>query len=144
MYFRRDGSSGIKAAKMNYVRFVVGRRHENPWTLTGVIVTAKDLMKAGKLTAEECEIVQRTFDWFNENVPCPPFQKCLKSKKWSEDAVAWFRSTARTPINKLNKLIKVLRNHGLMVRTMKSDRPGKIVYSDDFQVVAETPHEHTT
>jgi hypothetical protein len=83
-------------------------------------------------------IVKETFKWFNTNIPCPPFARKRKTGAWTADAVAWFRITAREPA-RLRPLIRVLRTHGFTVRTVYADNPGKVVYRDKWQVVAETP-----
>ena len=84
------------------------------------------------------KLVRETFRWFNTNIPCPPFSEKRKGGVWSAEAVAWFRTSARQPIRRLRPLIRVLRSHGFVVRTIYSDVPGKVVYRDRWQVVAET------
>ena len=124
-----------------FVRFVEATRKENPWQATGVITTAYELLDAKKLTKQEAMNVRAMFRWFNRHLPCPPFSKNRKSGAWTKDAVSWFRTTAKEPISRLAPIIFVLRQHGLMVRTLRANYPGKIVYRDEFQVVAETPRK---
>lgn len=84
-------------------------------------------------------MVRKVFRWYNDTIPCPPFKAKQKSKKWTLDAVAWWRQTAREPISMMQPLIRIVRDHGDMVRTLRVTYPGKIVYRDKYQVVAETP-----
>lgn len=124
---------------LTYVRFVVGDAAANPFWMTGVITEARILRDEGKLEHYEAVHVQQIFDWFNEHLPCPPFSAKLQSGEWTEDAVAWFKSTAREPINRMWDIVAILKEHGVAVRFFRSESPGEIVYSDEFQVVAETP-----
>jgi hypothetical protein len=122
-----------------YVRFVVGTDAENPAWLTGVITMARLLCDEGELHDYESEWLEEIFEWFNHHLPCPPFQKKLRSGEWTRDAVSWFRADAKEPLKRIWDLVAILEEHGVAVRLITSERPGKIVYEDEFQVVAETP-----
>jgi hypothetical protein len=122
-----------------YLRFVEGAEsHDSRW-LTGVITAVRILRDEGRLDPYQIEIVDATFDWFNEHIPCPPFQSNLDSGKWSEDAVAWFLPEAKDAIQKMWDLVAILRDHDIPVRILRTEGPGLIVYRDQYQVVAETP-----
>jgi hypothetical protein len=123
--------------KKRYVRFVVGKRSEDARWLTGVITTAR--LKSRGLSKPNRKAVRDTFKWFNDNITCPPFSKNRKKGTWTADAVAWFRTSARQPIARLRPLIRILRTHGCVVRAVYVNNPGKIIYRDKWQVVAETP-----
>jgi hypothetical protein len=71
--------------------------------------------------------------WLNERLPCPPFRR----SRWSERAVCWFRSDAFWMIRRTWAIALVLRQQGQAVRVLRSDWPGRILYRDTFQVVAE-------
>ena len=122
-----------------YLRFVAGTDAEDAAWLTGIITKARILKDAGELFRHECDMLDNLFDWFNANLPCPPFSRNLKSGAWSRDAVAWFKSGAGDCLSRIRDLVAILEEHGTPVRVITARNPGKIVYSDRFQVVAETP-----
>ena len=122
-----------------FVRFVVGADAEDAFWLTGVITEARILRDQGELYSHESELLEEIFDWFNEHVPCHPFKARLRSGEWTRDAVSWFRPEAREPIRRIWDVVPILKEHGVPVRLVTTDRPGEIVYSDQHQVVAETP-----
>ena len=124
-------------ARKKYVRFVVGRRSQDARWLTGVVTMGR--LKMRRLDQPSRRVVRETFRWFNANIPCPPFSKNRKAGVWTADAVAWFRTAERQPIARLRPLVRVLRAHGFTVRTVYADKPGRVVYRDKWQVVAETP-----
>jgi hypothetical protein len=123
-----------------YVRFVVGDDAANAYWLTGVFSWARLLREDGKLYAYEVDLLEATHAWFNEHLPCPPFQAKLRSGEWTREAVCWFRDGAGEPLRRIWDLVQLLRENAALVRLVATDRPGKIVYRDDYQVVAETPY----
>ncbi|QEH39182.1 hypothetical protein OJF2_77940 [Aquisphaera giovannonii] len=123
-----------------FVRFIVGADDENAAWLTGIIAEARLLRDAGELYDFEEERLEAIYDWFNEHLPCPPFRGKLRSGEWTRDAVAWFKPDAGEPIRRMWDIVAILREHGVAARMITAEKPGKIVYEDTYQVVAETPY----
>ena len=123
-----------------FVRFVVGADAENAAWLTGIITEARLLRDGGSLHGYESEWLEAIFDWLNEHLPCPPFEEKFRRGEWTRDAVAWFRPGAKGPVGRMWDIVAILREHGVAVRMVTSEKPGKIVYEDAYQVVAETPY----
>ncbi len=123
-----------------YLRFVVGSDSENASWLTGVFTEARLLLDDGRLYRHEAEWLAGTFAWFNEHLPCPPFSSKIRSGEWTPEAVSWFRDDAGEPLKRIWDIVALLEEHDVKVRIVRTDRPGKIVYRDRFQVVAETPY----
>ena len=123
-----------------FVRFVVGADSENASWLNGIITEARILEDEGNLYRHETLLLEESFAWLNEHLLCPPFKQKFRSGEWTREAVCWFRAEAREPIGRLWDIVAVLREHGIPVRMVKTDRPGTIVYEDEYQVVAETPY----
>jgi hypothetical protein len=128
----------LKVAAM-YLRFVVGSESADGRWLTGAVTETQSLVDKGQLDPFEATIIRSTFEWFNDQIPCPLFQKNLRTGKWSDDAVAWFLPTAHEAIQRMWDLVGVLRNHNVPVRVLRTTSPGLVVYRDEYQVVAETP-----
>jgi hypothetical protein len=123
-----------------FIRFVEGSESENAARLTGLFMTAGNLDDEGGLDRHESEHLHAVFDWFQENLPCPPFRRNLDSGKWTSAAVCWFRPEAQAVISRMWDLVAILREHGVCVRLVRSRKPGKIIYEDKYQIVAETPY----
>jgi hypothetical protein len=123
-----------------FVRFVAGTDIENAFRLDGVIRVASDLSEDGKLYEHESRWLEEIFDWFNLYLPCPPFRTNFRSGKWKRNARSWFHDHAGEPLRRIWDIVAVLADHGTNVRLVVTDRPGKIVYSDSYQIVAETPY----
>jgi hypothetical protein len=116
-----------------FIRFVVGGDTEDHRQLTGIVTEARMLRDDGLLSTAEEAHLNAVFAWLNCNLPCPPFS----SAGWSRDAVAWFKDSSTESIRQCRKLMALLQQHDRPVRMLKSERPGKILYEDDFQVVVE-------
>jgi hypothetical protein len=119
-----------------FVRFVaVESLREDPWCADGVITASSILLRERRIRGPSAIKLRAIYAWFNANVTCPPFTR----KLWTKDAVCWFKEGSYEAIRKTQSVIHILRKHGVIVRTMRYNYPGKIVYRDKFQVVAETP-----
>jgi hypothetical protein len=122
-----------------YVRFVVGSDAENAARLGGVVRWAIVLDDRGELYRHEVDLLNGFYEWLNEHLPVPPFRRMLRSGKWTTQAVCWFRPDAGPPLRRVWDIVAILRQHDVPVRLIKSNKPGRIVYSDRYQIVAETP-----
>ena len=122
------------------MRFVVGSDRENAYWLNGVITEARLLRDAGRLYRHEVEWLETTFEWFNKHLPCPPFSSKIRSGAWTGEAVSWFLDDAGEPLKRIWDIVALLEEHGVPVRLVRTEKPGKIVYRDRYQVVAETPY----
>ena len=51
--------------------------------------------------------------------------------------MCWFKPTATEHIAKVREISCILEQHGVYVRVIKAQRPGYVIYEDEYQVVAE-------
>ena len=125
-----------------FVRFVAGPDAEHAFRLDGVIMAAWTLRGEGALYDHESKWLEEVINWFNAHLPCPPFRRKLRSGEWTRDAVCWFRDDAvENLLRASGTSVALVKEHGTTVRLiMATDRPGKIVYADKYQVVAEAPY----
>ncbi len=116
-----------------FLRFVVGPDSADHRLLTGVITEARVLRDDGLLQDYESEWLAEQFEWFNENVPVPPYSR----SKWPANCAAWFKNNqvAEEAIQRIWEFVYLLRENGKNVRILKSKAPGYVWYEDPFQVV---------
>lgn len=79
------------------------------------------------------EYSKELFERLNNEMPCPPFSQ----NDW-KDCVCWFKDTATEWIAVFREMIAILEDSDFHVATLTTDRPGMIVYEDEFQVVAKS------
>ncbi len=122
-----------------YLRFVVADIDEDSGKEVGVFQAALRLREDGKLLQHEEELHDVTRQWFNENLEKPTRFTASKPPFYRKQnkAISWFKDTAKDHLTHVRDLVAILQNHGISVRTLKTDRPGYVVYEDEYQMVAE-------
>ena len=83
------------------------------------------------------------YEWFRKNLKKP--QSFTRSSKphAKKVAISWFKTHAIEHIARMYELARILHSHGIEVETIKTERPGYVVYEDKHQVAAE-PFKDTT
>ena len=99
----------------------------------GVFQAAYRLQDSGDLAEHELLVLKDAMDWLDEHLEPPA---CLE-KTANAAAICWFRPEAKRPIEKVRAIAALLEEHGWIVRMVKTDRPGKVIYEDGWQVVAK-------
>lgn len=103
--------------KTTYVRFVVGTNREEPREQTGVVTSLRLLRDKGELPDYEVEHAEELFSWLNTHLPCPPFSE----KRWSSDAISWFKGSAQGMIAKFRELVALLEQHDQPVQMLTTE-----------------------
>lgn len=119
-----------------YIRFIVRSDHPSRTRCTGVVASLRILGEEGRLPDYHLDFSHELFDRLDDGLPCPPFE----ASKWSADCISWFKDTqpAQEWISVFRDLIAILEDSDVDVGTLTTDRPGMIVYEDEFQVVAKS------
>ncbi len=70
-------------------------------------------------------------------MPIPKrFQRSTKPHRESK-GIYWFKTDADDCIRHVRYLGYLVADHNVVVRELTTDRPGYIIYEDNYQVVAE-------
>ena len=96
----------------------------------GVFVAVDHLRRTGRLSQEETVLYALIDNWFQENLPNPPFYDDGNSI----GAVTWFREGTEGMTNRLQPLLSILELKGVAWECTVSDDPGRVVYEDHWQV----------
>jgi hypothetical protein len=78
-------------------------------------------------------------EWFEANLPVPAARAFwVKSRKtWHRVGICWFVDDAREMIARAFALRALLRDCGVPVTKIATDRPGQVLYRDAWQIVAK-------
>lgn len=119
-----------------YIRFIVRTDHPSRVRCTGVVASLRILGEEGRLPDYHVEYSKELFERLNDGLPCPPFDE----SNWSADCISWFKDSeaAQEWISIFRDLIAILEDSDIEVGTLKTERPGMIVYEDDYQIVAKS------
>ena len=118
-----------------YLRFTLVELDKDSKRKRGILVAAHDLRNEGDLSPEEFIVVAECLKWFNSKLKVP---KELR-EPGTDRALSWFKASAVEPIGKMWDLVYLMRNHGVNIELFKSENPGRVIYEDEWQVVAFPP-----
>ncbi len=120
-----------------FIRFVVFERDIRSGVRQGLFQAVVSLRRSGRLSKVDDDRVVAIREWFNLNLPRPlRFNRSRKPHE-KKKAISWFKSDAQRHIAKIRELQVILESYGVHVDVVKTERPGYILYEDEFQVTAE-------
>jgi len=119
-----------------YLRFVVPETDEGSGRAMGVFTAGGILYEEDKLYDHEIKLRKQILIWFGNNLEVPDVQASESNYYSKPNAISWFKSGAEIHINKMREYTEVLNSHDIQVKQLITERPGKIVYEDEFQVAA--------
>jgi hypothetical protein len=97
----------------------------------GIFVAVDHLRRAGRLSDADEETYFDIDDWFNAELPDPPFYQDGNSIQ----AVTWFKAeSAGAMLIRLDALRRILRRYDVPYDFVHSTDPGRIVYEDHYQI----------
>lgn len=100
----------------------------------GIFVVIYHLQRDGKLSPADSELYDRTVNWFEENLPNPPF---YDEQNNSIRAVTWFKKSegTRHMIEKLRPFLDIAKRYEVeIIKSVTDEPPGTIVYEDEYQI----------
>ena len=118
-----------------FLRFVVADRDTQTGFRRGLIHAAERIQ--WEFSAEENAWCEEIFAWFNKELKVPPRLSRSGKPHATKVALSWFRDSAETHIARMRELAAIVEMHDMPVATLKTVRPGFVVYEDAFQVAAE-------
>jgi hypothetical protein len=107
---------------------------------SGVFGLVNGLYRRGELTDEQAVFRRANNDWYNANMIDPGktapevYDMALHPR-----AVAWFKESAVEMIERVAGYLEILDAHGVAWELLRSTDPGRILYEDVHQIIAE-PH----
>jgi hypothetical protein len=123
-----------------YIRFITGEIHDDTSHELGVFQAAYRLRRNGRLHEYEETRLTELLDWFEANLTKPTRLTTSKPPHYRKQnrAISWFKDSATEHISKLRELVSILNQNEIHTEMIQTDRPGYIVYEDDYQIAAES------
>ena len=119
-----------------YLRFVIEKNDEESGRKKGLFIAMDELIQDSTLYDYEIKMPEDIYEWFKKNLRVPRVQSAQSNKYRKPMAISWFKSSATDHIEKMRQYAQILIEHGVLVTQVTSERPGKIVYEDQYQVAA--------
>jgi hypothetical protein len=118
-----------------FIRFISEEIDEDSHLSAGLFGAAYKLIDEVCLPEYDYEALRETMDWFNEHLE-NPYDFRPEPEGLAYQSICWFRATAREYLHRAWEMVAILEEHDIFVRTVKSHRPGYILYEDEAQVLA--------
>jgi hypothetical protein len=119
--------------RREYIRFVVGHKDEDSHVNQGIFQAVARAIEWETITGEDADELNALRMWFSENLERPTsFGRGKLSL-----GISWFKVTASEHITRIWHMVRILERHGIYIKKIKTEKPGYLVYEDDWQVVAE-------
>lgn len=107
----------------------------------GLMTLAYRLLRSDNLNHAEDLQFRELVGWLESNVPIPErFARKRNVSHKHTHGVSWIRASAIDVLTHLHALANLARLQGYEIEILQTERPGYVVYEDQWQVVAEPFH----
>ena len=120
-----------------FLRFIIHERHPRSNESRGLFSAAWKLSNSRELLPWEEARWQELATWFGTYLPQPESAARSSRPNAPDRAIFWFRASAVEQISRMREVAQLLEHHGIQTTVLQTERPGYIVYEDEFQVAAE-------
>jgi hypothetical protein len=99
----------------------------------GIFQAAALALEWGTITGPDADELNELRAWFGENLEKPTsFGRATLHR-----GICWFKTGSVEHISRIWEMVQILERHGVYVKKIRTDRPGYMVYEDEWQIVAE-------
>jgi hypothetical protein len=119
--------------KREYLRFVIGRKDEESHVEQGIFQAAAQALEWQHITGADADELKELRAWFSENLEKPHSFGRDKLRL----GICWFKTSSAEHISRIWEMVQVLERNGIYVKKIRTDKPGYVIYEDEWQLVAE-------
>ena len=114
----------------SFVRFQTSRISNYTSKPQGLFAAYWFLKESGRLSPEDLKRGSELYDWFQANVPDPPFYATGNEIR----ATTWWKASATGVLERARDLAGLLAQYDVDVQEVVGSDVGAVVYEDDYQV----------
>jgi len=119
--------------KHEYVRFVVGHKDEDSHVEKGVFQAVAQALEWQTVTGSDADELNELQAWFSKNLGKPTSFGRAKLRL----GICWFKTSSTEHISRVWEMVRILERNGIYVKKIRTDKPGYMIYEDEWQLVAE-------
>jgi hypothetical protein len=119
--------------RREYIRFVIGRKDEDSQVEQGIFQAAALALEWHTITGADAEELNELRAWFNSNLEKPASFGRDKLRL----GICWFKAESTEHISRIWEMVRILERNGIYVKKIRTDKPGYLIYEDEWQLVAE-------
>ncbi|WP_028603628.1 hypothetical protein [Ottowia thiooxydans] len=120
-----------------FIRFVVHNLDVDSGRRQGLFQALDTLNLSGQLNGADKQAYFAARDWFRVNLKTPDSFARASRPHAKKVALSWFKDTASEHIRQMYGMAEVLKSHEVAVEVLRTNRPGYVVYEDEYQIAAE-------
>ena len=103
-------------SKITYIRFQTRVQDEHSHRPSGVFMAVHKLPENNEVTPYHLEELERHLSWLRMHLKSP---------------------RAKEPITRVRAMVEILREYGVVIDQVSTEKPGYVVYEDGWQIVAK-------
>ena len=119
--------------KREFVRFIIGRKDEDSSVEQGIFQAAALALEWQNITGPDADELNDLRSWFSENLEKPTSFGRDKLRL----GICWFKTGATEHISRIWEMVQILERNGIYIKKIRTDKPGYVIYEDEWQLVAE-------
>jgi hypothetical protein len=119
--------------KREYVRFVIDRKDEDSHIEQGIFQAVARAREWQTITGSDAHQLSDLKAWFSKNLEKPTSFGRSKLRL----GICWFKTDAAEHISRIWEMVHILERNGIYVKKIRTDKPGYVIYEDEWQLVAE-------
>ena len=119
--------------KREYIRFVIGRKDDESHVEQGIFHAAGQALEWHNITGSDADELNELRAWFGENLEKPTSFGRDKLRL----GICWFKTGSAEHISRIWEMVHILERNGIYVKQIRTDKPGYVIYEDEWQLVAE-------
>jgi hypothetical protein len=123
----------VPLEKREYVRFVIGRKDEESHVEQGIFQAAAQALEWHNITGSDADEMNELRAWFSENLEKPT----SFGRGQLRLGICWFKTGSTEHISRIWEMVHILERNGIYVKKIRTDKPGYVIYEDEWQLVAE-------
>jgi hypothetical protein len=116
-----------------YVRFVIGQKDEERNVEQGIFQAVTLALEWQNITGSDADELNEGLAWFSKNLGKPTSFGRDKLRS----GICWFKTGSSEHISRIWEMVNVLERNGIYVKKIRTDKPGYVIYEDEWQLVAE-------
>jgi hypothetical protein len=123
------------------IRFETLMPHIDSGEPGGLFTMLDDLRERPDLSEGDHQRLESLVAWFAKNLQRPTRFSSSRSKGAARRAtrgISWFKPEALEHLEKAREFIALVREYGYEIKQIETTRAGKVVYEDEYQIVAES------
>jgi hypothetical protein len=119
--------------KRQFIRFVISRKDEDSHVEQGIFQAAARALEWQNITGPDADALNVLQAWFSENLEKPTSFGRDKLRL----GICWFKASSAEHISRIWEMVHILERNSIHVKKIRTDKPGYVIYEDEWQLVAE-------